>query len=46
MVRYNVMGENKECSSDCYIKRLYQKVKDLEDENKKLLLLVNKKGLN
>ena len=31
---------------DCFIKSLYQRVKDLEDENKKLLLLVNKKGLN
>lgn len=31
---------------DCFIKKLYQRVKDLENKNKKLLLLVNKKGLN
>ena len=27
-------------------KKLYQRVKDLEYENKRMLLLVNKKGLN
>lgn len=31
---------------ECFIKRLYQRVEDLEYKNKKLLLLVNKKGLN
>lgn len=43
------MSENStDCcdTPDCFIKRLYQRVKDLEDENKKLLLLVDKKGLN
>lgn len=42
------MSENStDCcdTPDCFIKRPYQRVKDLEDENKKLLL-VNKKGLN